>query len=220
MGCGREEPATGQRPRRFSLLGVIASAGFASGDRFVVGHWSESPLGPMSDLMWATPDGRRRLVAGRQEVADFVSTVYRFDEVTVSTLTVRLSRTALDLHAPELGLEVHLRAGRGWRLPLPARPPWFTRFVEAPVARRALGVRTYGVSSTGVREWYRADRYRPVERGWASFGGRDLGRMKVVDPPVGFGFSEPPRRPSIVWVRPLLYDPSGTLDDVVARSVR
>ena len=217
MGRGGEESATGQRPRKFSLLGVIASAGFGSGHRFVVGHWSASPLGAMSDVMWATPDGRRRLLATRQDVAEFVSAVYRFDDVVVTDLKVRLAGGNLDVHAGELGLEVHLGAGRGWRFPFAERPPWFTRLVEAPVARAALGVHTYGVSSTGVREWYRADRYRPVTRGWASLGGRDLGRVGAIDPPAGFGFTEPPRRPSMVWVRPLLHDPSGTLDRVVAR---
>ena len=38
---------------RFELAGVIGAAGFASGDRVVVGHWHRSPIGPMSDVMWA-----------------------------------------------------------------------------------------------------------------------------------------------------------------------
>ena len=47
--------------RRFELRGVVSSVGFASGDRFVIGHWILSPIGAFTDLMWATPDGVRHL---------------------------------------------------------------------------------------------------------------------------------------------------------------
>ena len=32
---------------RFEMEGLIGAAGFASGDRVVVGHWARSPIGPM-----------------------------------------------------------------------------------------------------------------------------------------------------------------------------
>ena len=163
----------------------------------------------MVDLMWALPDGRRRLVAPTQRVADFVSALYRFDEVVVTSFAAAVSGRTLVAAAPELGLALEVRAGRGW--PLPPAPAWVTRYVAAPLAWRLLRVRTYGVTPTGVREWYRARWYRPVVEGRASVEGRDLGRLGPIDPPVGFGFSEPPRRPSMVWVRPLLADPSGRL---------
>jgi hypothetical protein len=164
--------------------------------------------------MWATPAGERRLVTSTEEVAGFVSAVYGFDRTDVSPLHCDLDDRRLDLSAPGLGLELELRSGPGWRIPF-RRPAWFTRWVEAPVARRLLGVRTYGVSPSGVREWYRADVYRPVVDARASVGSRDLGALRPLDPPVRFGFSEPPRRPSMVWVRPLLHDPSGALDRVL-----
>jgi hypothetical protein len=119
---------------------------------------------------------------------------------------------SLVVAAPELGLELQARAGRGW--PLPPSPAWITRYLAAPLARRLLGVRTYGVSPTGVREWYRARWYRPLVEARASIDGKDLGALGPLDPPVRFGFSEPPRRPSMVWVRPLLHDPKGRLDRV------
>jgi hypothetical protein len=119
------------------------------------------------------------------------------------------------------GLLLELRAGPGWRLPFARlRTPWVTRWVEGPVARAALGVRTYGRSpSSGVREWYRADEYRPVVTASAFVDGGDCGGLVPfsADAPAGFGFSEPPRRPSMVRVRPLLHDPSGRLDAVLAR---
>jgi hypothetical protein len=164
--------------------------------------------------MWATAAGERRLVAPTPEVATFVSAVYRFDRSEVTPLHADLDDWCLSVSAPDLGLELSLQAGRGWRLPFP-RPPWFTRWVEAPLARRLLGVRAYGVSPTGVAEWYRADAYRPVVAGKASLAGRDLGPLGPLDPPVSFGFSEPPRRPSMVSVRPLLEDRSGALAPVL-----
>ena len=70
-----------------------------------------------------------------------------------------------------------------------------------------MGVRTYGVTPTGVREWYRADRWYPVLTGSATLDAVDLGAIGLVDPPCRFGFSEPPKRPSITEVRPLLEFP-------------
>lgn len=35
------------------MAGSIVSSGFASGDRVVVGHWHETPIGPITDVMWA-----------------------------------------------------------------------------------------------------------------------------------------------------------------------
>ena len=169
----------------------------------MVGTWQTSPLGRLDDLMWARADGRRLLVAATEEAADYVSAVYGFDEVAVSPLRVDLHGRFLHLHAAGLGLELHLTAGRALAVPWP-RPAWFTRRVEGPVARRLLGVNTYGVSPSGVREWYRAVSIRRIVAGWASVDGRDLGRVGPIVPPADFGFSEPPRFPTMVGVHPLL----------------
>lgn len=173
----------------------------------MVGTWRESPLGRLDDLMWARPDGRRLLLVGTQAAGDYVSAAYGFDEVVVGPLRVDLTGRSLHLHAPERGLELHLTGGVGIACPWP-RPAWFTRWVEGPIAHRLLGVHTYGVSPTGVREWYRAVSIRRVVAGWASVAGADLGRLGPVDPPTGFGFSEPPRFPSMVGVHPLLQWPA------------
>ncbi|MDQ3979829.1 MAG: hypothetical protein M3314_09780 [Actinomycetota bacterium] len=168
-----------------------------------------SPLGPIADVMWAGPDGRRRLLAPSQEVAAFVSAVYRFDDVVVTPLSATVHGRTLVVVAPLLDLSLQLRAGRGW--PVPPVPAWVTRYLGGPLAWRLLRVRTYGTTPTGVREWYRARWYRPLVEGRAWLEGRDLGSLRPLDPPVRFGFSEPPRRPSMVWVRPLLGDPTGRL---------
>jgi hypothetical protein len=198
---------------RFEMEGLIGAAGFASGDRVVVGHWARSPIGPTSDVMWAEPDGRRVLYAPDERVAAFVTAIYRFDEVVVGDLRVD---AAAGLRVGVADRELHLRPGRAHRLPGRWRPPWVTRWVEGPAARIAMGVRTYGVSPSGVREWYRADSWAPLTDATANVDGRDLGAMADVSPPCRFGFSEAPKRPSLTVVRPLLEDPSGRLDEVVA----
>jgi hypothetical protein len=188
---------------RVELDGCIGAAGFASGDRIVVGVWTSGPLGPMTDVMWARQDGERVLLAPNDAVADFITSAYRFDRVEVVAVRGECDGQTLAVDAGPLS--VRLTAGRGWPLP-PGRlrPPWFTRYVEGPIASVAMGVRTYGVTSTGVREWYRADRWRPVVSGSATLDGADLGPIGPVDPPCRFNFSEPPKRPSITQVRPLL----------------
>jgi hypothetical protein len=213
VASGHEEPHTGWYP----LVGVITSAGFESGDRFVCGVWRTSPLGPIADLMWARPDGRRRLVAASEGTAAFVSSVYGFDEVVVDPrFSARLAAArVVAVDSPLLGLRLRARPGRAVPIPL-VGPPWVTRYLAGPVARRLLGVETYGVSPTGVQEWYRARWYRPIVEAEASVGGRDLGGLGPLDPRVGFGFSEPPRRPSAVWVRPLLHDPSSAVERALA----
>jgi hypothetical protein len=180
-----------------------------------IGSWDDGPLGPMTDVMWAQPDGTRVLLADRKATADFVSAVYTFDEVRVVPIQVFRDEHSIDMAAGPL--EVSLRAGAGWRLPpLAVRPSWATRLVEGPIARLALGVSTFGTSPSGVREWYRALAWRPVLAGAAFLDGTSLGALGPVQPPLGVGFSEPPKGPSMVLVRPLLEDPTGALDRLLA----
>lgn len=154
--------------------------------------------------MWARPDGERVLLVETEQAAAFISAVYEFDRVeVVAPLTGTADERSLRLRAGPV--ELALRAGRGWRVPFPRlRTPSVTRWVEGPIARLLLGVRTYGVSPTGVREWYRADTYRPLVTASASVDGEDAGRLVPFSTAAGFGFSEPPNRPAMVRVRPLL----------------
>lgn len=202
------------RPVRHSMAGLIAGAGFASGDRLVVGHWSITPLGPFGDVMWADPDGRRTLWVPDDRVGDFISAVYEFDAVEVTDLEVAGDPHHLVARAGWFDLE--LTGGRARPIPV-RRPAWFTRRVEGPIARAVMGVRTYGVSPTGVREWYRADAWHPVTGGHLTVRGEDLGTPGPVRPAAGFGFSEPPEKPTITRVRPLLEDPTGALDALLDR---
>lgn len=214
------EPGTVKRnrARRYELEGVICSAGFAPGDRFVIGHWGRSPIGPMTDVMWAQPDGRRVLLAPRRDIADFVATVYSFDSVELVPVEVEFDGRRLDLTAGDVLLT--MRAGPGWRLPFGRlRPAWFTRWVEGAVAWPLMGVRTFGVGPTGIHQWYRAHEYRPLVEARAVVAGTHLGPMQPFDTPVAFGFSGPPRRPSMVRLQSVLVDRSDRLAAVLGRGV-
>jgi hypothetical protein len=199
------------------LDGVIASAGFESGDRFVCGLWRASPIGVLHDVMWARPSGERVLLVASDAARDFVTGVYDFDRVEIVPVSVsNAGPRRIDLVAGDV--EIALVGGRVVPIPGP-RPLWVTRWIEGPIARATMGVRTYGVSPTGVQEWYRARSYRRVVSGHASVAGADLGALRPIDPPCGFGFSEPPRRPSIVEVHPHLVLPP-TADPLLPRRRR
>ena len=170
----------------------------------------------MTDVMWARPEGERVLLVATQAHADFITAVYRFDRVHVVPLEARRDGPELDVRAGDVALE--MRAGPGWRVPLgELRPLWFTRWVEGPVARRLLGVRTFGTSPSGVLQWYRADEYRRLVEARAVVAGVDLGALRPIDVAVGFGFSGPPRQPSMVRLRSLLVDRSGRLQEALER---
>lgn len=186
------------RTSRVFVAGTISSAAFASGDRFVVGHWPQSPIGPMGDVMWADPTGRRTLLAPSAAVAEFVTSIYDFDEVRVEALTVRSDGRTTTAVGP--ALDLHLNGGRRWPIPF-RRPLAITRFVEAPIARAVMGVETYGTSRKGAREWYQSTGWRWLTDARAALDGRDLGPLVRFEEPVGVGFSEPPNKPSIVAVR-------------------
>jgi hypothetical protein len=207
-----------RRPRGFtcSLDGLIASAAFSSGHRFVVGVWHASPVGPMCDVMWALPDGERVLLVGTGDVGTFISAIYGFDRVERTAMECTWDGAALRVTAGDV--ELVMWSGRRRGIPLARlRSLPVSRWVEAPIARRLLGVRTFGTSPTGVFEWYRAFDYRRVVEARASLEGTDLGSLCQFEGTTGFGFSEPPRRPSVVGVRPLLIDPTGNLEAVIAR---
>lgn len=193
------EPASSPVTGRVVVEGTISSAAFGGGHRFVVGRWPTSPVGPMCDVMWATPTDRRILLAPTDEVAGFITQIYDFDEVRVEPLTVVGDQRSTTVRSD--GLELMLSAGR--RLPLlpSARPLAMTRWVESPIARALLGVHAYGTSPTGAIEWYQSSGLGWVNGGSARLDQRSIGTPQRLMRPLRVGFSEPPKRPSIVSVR-------------------
>ena len=162
--------------RRFELRGVVSSVGFASGDRFVIGHWISSPIGAFTDLMWATPDRVRHLRVPSPRALEFVSRDLRLrcrgGDAPRRDRDGVVGRGACGCHRG--------RAPRGRARPIPfSMVPGVTRWIQDPLARLTMGVRTYGKSPHGVREWYRADSYRLVQRASASVDGVDLGPLRA-----------------------------------------
>jgi hypothetical protein len=185
--------------------GWIAGTGTASGHRFVVGRWFDSPLGSFADVMWETPEGRRVLLAPSAPVADLVAATYAYDEVRL--VAVHGSGTGGELRVGAGPVDLRLTLGRRDLLghllaAVPARVSGSTRWAGAidPVARCVLpGVRTAGTGPGGRRQWYLARDHRPVVGVEARVDGIGCGPVAPVDPPVRFGFSSVPRSPA--WVR-------------------
>ncbi|MEO7423242.1 MAG: hypothetical protein ABIU87_12735 [Ornithinibacter sp.] len=73
---------------RQRFQGRIAGVGSTSGVRVVLGWWHQSPFGAFADAMVERPDGHRVLLAPSQQVADFVSATYVFDEVRIEPIEV------------------------------------------------------------------------------------------------------------------------------------
>jgi len=112
----------------------------------------------------------------------------------------------LRVDADDLALTVGVgtRTRLGWALrSVPgkiARAPRWIGTID-PLARMAMrGVRTKGTAGNGRREWYGATDEHRVCAVDVTLDGRSLGCLADVDPPVRFGFSSTPRRPSIVAV--------------------
>lgn len=197
------------------LEGAIAGLAFESGHSFVVGLWDAGPLGPMTDVMWARPDRTRVLLAPDAEVAAFVGGTYSFDETQVTPLRAARTSAGFSLSAGDLRLEAEL--GRPHRLfalrPRPLRRSLAWVRVEDLLLRGlvgrfviggAEGVRMYGTTPGGAREWYRIDAYRPIVAARGELAGEDLGGLTDMPADLGFGFSGFPRRPAYVRCSPVL----------------
>ena len=88
------------------IKGFISSIGFSDGNRFVIGHWKESPIGEFGDIMWGTPDGEKILVAGNEQVADFVSAIYDFDRIQIENLHTSSDGKRTEAKAHNLEIEI------------------------------------------------------------------------------------------------------------------
>lgn len=180
------------------VVGTITSTGFASGDQFVVGRWETTPVGAFGDVMWRSPSGHRTLFASSDAAAEYITAIYAFDQVMVVDLSVVGDRRSTTVESARLSLQ--LRSGRRRPIPL-RRPRAVTRWIEAPIARRLMGVEVHGTSPLGVREWYQSSGWSWIDAGRGELDGADLGGVTRLEHPMGVGFSDPPPRPSIVSVR-------------------
>ena len=202
---GRFNDGVDDRHADQRFVGEICGFGTASGRRIVIGRWPTSPFGPIADAMVEAGDGVRTLIAPTTEVADYIAGVYSFDEAIVADVATSRSPDGLHFEGGPLVADVTVggRDGLGRVLRMvPAgvatHPRWAA--ICDPIVRRVLrGVRTRG-RTAGGEEFYGATDRRRIVAARASWSGADLGPLADVDPPVRFGFSSTPRRPSIVAV--------------------
>ena len=169
----------------------------------------------MTDVMWVKPEGTRVLLAPSELVASFVSSIYSFDVVEVVRISVQEIADGFELTAGPLALAII--AGRPRRI-FGLRPSFLRRsllwariedailrkFVGHLVLKGAEGVRLYGKTPSGMREWYLIDEYRPVVEARASVDGRSLGALRPLHPKLRVGLSEFPRQPALVRCSPVL----------------
>ncbi|HET8795836.1 MAG TPA: hypothetical protein VFM62_05620 [Arthrobacter sp.] len=186
--------------------GLIAGVGSDAGIRVVIGLWNRSPFGPFTDVMLQHADGERVLLAPTQAIADYVSTIYRFDRVQVTEVSVVHSQPKLYLRAGPLSLDVvigdRFLLGRALSL-LPGRiaahPAWL-RLIDPVAARVMPGVRTAGTAGNGFREYYGVRDLHRITAISGSWYGAPLGRLRPVAPPVGFSFGSTPSQPMLATV--------------------
>lgn len=183
--------------------GSIAGLGTTSGLRIVVGSWVYSPYGAFADVMLAEPDGTRRLLAPTDEVAEFVSSTYTFDEVRIVPVSAHVEGHRVRVLADDLavGFTVGRRTALGRALRLVpvslATATWWSRVTD-PVARLTQrGVRTRGSAGGGRLEAYGATDHHAITEVSGTWRGRDVGDLADVTPDPGFGFGSTPARPSL-----------------------
>jgi hypothetical protein len=192
------------RRDREHFTGWIAGLGTERGHRIVIGHWRRSPHGAVTDVMVEDPAGHRTLYAPTPQLAEFLTATYGFHDVQVTRCSARRTGPCWTVQAGPLQLSfaVGRRTLLGWLLrAMPAalvRTAWWVGLMD-PFARRLLpGVRTRGRTHDGRRQWYGAQDLHPIIAAEVRLDGRDLGALRAVEPPVRFGFSSVPARPSLV----------------------
>lgn len=189
--------------------GHIAGLATADGRRVVVGRWLRSPWGRFADVMTQDAAGRRTLLAPTHAIADEVAAAYAFDAVLVTPVRVACDAEARRWRITGGPLAVDVAIGGPTALGrllalLPSRLARSRAFAAAvdPVARLVLpGVRTVGSAGGGRREWYGATGQHRVLSVSGTWDGAELGDLLPTVPPVDFGFSSVPRRPTVTALR-------------------
>lgn len=187
------------------FTGRILGAGSTSGLRLVVGRWDASPWGAFADVMVATAEGRRLLLAPDERVAAYVSATYAFDEVVITPVeVVGEGRWSVEAGPLRARIDTGARTALGRLLRLVPGPLARSRTgatLADPLARVVMpGVRTRGSAGSGRTEHYGATDQHAVTALRGTWHGEDLGALAPVDPPPGFGFSSTPPTPSLVRV--------------------
>lgn len=195
--------------------GHILGLATADGRRVVIGRWLRSPWPPFADVMTQDVSGRRTLLAPHRDVADEVAATYVFDDVVLTPVQVRCDpdgrRWSVDAGPLTADVTIGDRTPLGRLLAAVPRPLARSRAFATladPVARALLpGVRTRGSAGAGRREWYGATDQHRVVAARVTWDGQPCGDLMPAVPPVAFGFSSVPRRPTVTAVRTTIERP-------------
>jgi hypothetical protein len=199
-----------RKRKREQFTGWIAGLGTDSGHRVVIGHWRTSPYGAVTDVMVEDPAGHRTLYAPTPQLAEFLSAAYGFHDIQVATCSARRSGPCWTVQTGPLQLSFTIgrRNLLGWLLwAMPAalaRTPWWVGLMDLPARWLLPGVRTRGRTRDGRRQWYGAQDLHPIIAAEAALYRRDLGALRAVQPPVGFGFGSVPGRPSLIYLTTMI----------------
>ncbi len=181
--------------------GRISSCGFSSGDRFVIGDWQKSPYGAFTNIMWAKSDGTRILIAQKQNIAEYVSSIYNFEEIIIEEFIIERKVKGIKIQAGLLEIEMNWNTG----IIIPfRRPKWFIATVELFFAKLFFGTKTYGKTKNNLKEWYCINRICKINKAKAIYNNVDLDKMTDFNTNTCFGFSEPPKKPTSVIVRSVI----------------
>ena len=177
--------------------GRITSSAFSSGDRIVIGDWMESPLGRFTDIMWADSTGKRILIAPSKEIADYVNSMYTFEETRIEGINIQNLERELRLESASM--KINLKWDRGWPIPF-KRSLFFIATIELFFAKLFFGTKTHGKTNNGRKEWYAIDRVSKITTGTAEINNKNLGEITDMTP-CKFGFSDAPKKPASCEVR-------------------
>lgn len=192
--------------RRLAFTGHIAGLGSGAGVGMVIGSWLHSPFGQFADVMVQDADGQRVLLAPTDQVAEFVSATYRFDDIQVGPVTAEHNRDGFSVTAPGLTVTGELGGPApfdGMLRLVPRRiatAPGWLRAIDPVASRLIPGVHTAGSARNGRREYYGVRRTRRICAIDGTFRGVDLEGLAPLDPPVRFGFSSASALPQLVTV--------------------
>jgi hypothetical protein len=198
------------REDRDQFTGWIAGFGTDSGHRVVIGQWHTSPYGAVTDVMVEDPASHRTLYAPTPQLGAFLAAVYSFHDVQVARCSAQRSGRCWTVQAGPLraSFTIGRRNLLGWLLwAMPdalARTVWWVDLLDLPARRLLPGVRTRGRTRDGRRQWYSAHDLHPIVAADAVLNGLDLGALRAVQPPVGFGFGSVPGRPSLVHLTTMI----------------
>ena len=153
--------------------------------------------------MWAKKDGTRVLIAPNQEIADYVTAMYSFDEVILEEVSTTMSERSIKVDCNTMELEFSWN--RGFPIPF-KRSLLFIQTIELFFAKLIFSTRTYGITKDNRKEWYAIDRVSHITSAKANINSQNAGDFKPMREPCKFGFSEAPKNPLLVRLEPIFSD--------------